>query len=57
MALHVALTHKTAYRYDRHIGMGPQIIRLRPAPHARTPILSYSLTLEPAGPSNGIRAA
>jgi transglutaminase-like putative cysteine protease len=47
MTLHVALTHRTAYHYDRAIGMAPQVIRLRPAPHCRTPILSYSLNLEP----------
>jgi len=47
MTLHVALTHRTAYHYDRVISMAPQIIRLRPAPHCRTPILSYSLNLEP----------
>ncbi len=47
MTLHVALTHKTAYHYDHLIGMAPHVIRLRPAPHCRTPILSYSLKLEP----------
>ena len=48
MALHVALTHATSYRYDRPISMGPQIIRLKPAPHGRTPIVSYSMTVSPA---------
>ena len=48
MALHVALTHRTQYTYDRPTGLGSQIVRLRPAPHSRTPILSYSLSITPA---------
>ena len=49
MSIHAALYHRTSYTYDRKVQMGPQIIRLRPAPHARSPILSYSLTVKPEG--------
>ncbi len=48
MSIHVALNHLTHYRYDRLVGLSPQIVRLRPAPHCRTRILSYSLNVTPA---------
>lgn len=47
MAIRVALNHTTEYHYDRLVNIGPQVIRLRPAPHTRTPIESYSLKVEP----------
>ena len=47
MPIKVALNHVTHYRYDRPVALGPQIVRLRPAPHSRTPILSYSMTVTP----------
>jgi uncharacterized protein (DUF2126 family) len=48
MVMHVALNHRTLYRYDRPVMLAPQIVRLRPAPHSRTRILSYSLRVEPS---------
>ncbi len=47
MSIHVALHHCTDYRYDRLITLSPHLVRLRPAPHARTRVLSYSLKVQP----------
>jgi uncharacterized protein (DUF2126 family)/transglutaminase-like putative cysteine protease len=47
MSIRVALNHKTSYTYAKNAWLSPQVVRLRPAPHCRTPILSYSLKVEP----------
>jgi uncharacterized protein (DUF2126 family) len=49
MPIRVALAHCTRYRYDRPVALSAHEIRLRPAPHCRTPITAYSLAIEPAG--------
>ena len=48
MTIQVALHHKTTYTFDRLVGLSPHEVRLRPAAHCRTPILSYSLKVQPA---------
>ena len=48
MSIHAALNHVTHYTYDRLVNLGPQVVRLRPAPHCRSHIISYSLKVEPA---------
>src|SRR6202158_5079788 len=47
MPIRVALHHRTAYHYDRLVQLSPQVVRLRPAPHCRTPVTAYSLKIEP----------
>ena len=47
MGIRVGLYHKTSYEYDRPVALSPQMVRLRPAPHTRTPVTSFSLRIEP----------
>ena len=48
MSIKVALEHRTGYTFDRLVQVYPHVVRLRPAPHSRTPIEAYSLRIEPA---------
>ncbi|MGV9824830.1 transglutaminase family protein [Gordonia sp. NPDC003429] len=47
MTIKVALEHRTSYAFDRAVKIFPHVVRLRPAPHSRTPIEAYSLKVEP----------
>ncbi len=49
MTIRVALNHFTRYRFDRAVRLSPHVVRLRPAPHCRTPIEAYSLRVKPDG--------
>src|SRR6202046_71542 len=48
MSIKVALEHRTSYTFDRLVQVYPHVVRLRPAPHSRTPIEAYSLRIDPA---------
>src|SRR5579871_931524 len=47
MGIRVALNHRTSYKYPKPVWLSPHVVRLRPAPHTRTNILSYSLHVNP----------
>ncbi|NDD13176.1 MAG: IMP dehydrogenase, partial [Betaproteobacteria bacterium] len=47
MTIHAALQHVTQYSYDRLVSLGPQVVRLRPAPHCRSKVVAYSMKVEP----------
>ncbi len=47
MSIQVAIEHTTEYHFDRPVNLAPHLIRLRPAPHVRTPVHKYSLKVTP----------
>lgn len=48
VGIKVGIEHRTSYTFDRMVSVHPHVVRLRPAPHTRTPIEAYSLEVEPA---------
>jgi uncharacterized protein (DUF2126 family)/transglutaminase-like putative cysteine protease len=49
MSVKVAMEHRTTYDFAHPVNVAPHLVRLRPAPHCRTPIEAYSLEVEPKG--------
>lgn len=47
MSIRTAIHHVTEYKFDRLVELSPHTIRLRPAPHSRTPIKGYTLKISP----------
>ncbi len=47
MSIKIALKHRTEYHFDRSVKLSPHLIRLKPAPHTRTPVHRYSLKINP----------
>lgn len=47
MSVRVSIKHKTEYHYDKPVNLSPHVVRLRPAPHTRTPIHHFSIDVEP----------
>ncbi|WP_377296666.1 DUF2126 domain-containing protein [Rhizobium sp. SGZ-381] len=48
MSIKASIYHLTHYKYDRPVRLGPQIIRLKPAAHSRTRVISHSLKVSPS---------
>ncbi|KQY11320.1 DUF2126 domain-containing protein [Rhizobium sp. Root482] len=48
MAIKAGIYHRTHYRYDRPVRLGPQTIRLKPAAHSKTRVISHALKVTPA---------
>ena len=49
MSIHAKVRHTTRYSYNRPVTLSPQVVRLRPAPHCRTPVVSFSFDVKPKG--------
>lgn len=48
MSIKASIYHLTHYKYDRPVRLGPQVIRLKPASHSKTRVISHSLKVTPS---------